>query len=231
VENVGSLFDLLPEAERGALREAARRRQFGRAEILFHEGEPGESMHVIESGHVAIRLSTPRGEVGTLVVLGPGQSFGEQALLSVGAARTASAVAVDSVVTLSFGRRTFDELRARSPVVDRFLVAVMAQQVRRLSEQLVEALYVDAETRVLRRVLRLAEAYAAVEPGGALEAAVVPYTQDEIAAMAGTTRPTVNRALQAAREVGAIELGRGRVMVIDRAALSTRAWPDGDEPL
>ncbi len=120
---------------------------------------------------------------------------------------------MDAVETMSVGRREFDQLRSRLPLVDRFLVEVLARQVRAMSALLLEALYVDAESRVLRRLLALADEYGGPEANTPV---VVPYTQDDVATMAGTTRPTVNRVLRAAQESGAVELGRGRVTVTDR---------------
>jgi CRP-like cAMP-binding protein len=158
------------------------------------------------------------GDVATLTVLGPGQSFGEQAVLSTDSRRTASAGAVGPVETLTVGRDQLEDLRKRLPVVDRFLVEVLAVQVRRLTEHLLEALYVPADKRVLRRLVQLDELCEAAGVGE-----VLPFTQDDIATMAGTTRPTANRVLKKCQEAGLIELGRGRVTVSDREGLGNQA--------
>jgi CRP-like cAMP-binding protein len=214
-----SLFDLLGEQERREVLAAARRRRFKRGEVVFHEGDPGDSLHVIDKGHVAVRMTTPLGDVATLTVLGPGEAFGEGALLSEDARRTASTVALEATETRSLGRAEFDRLRRSTPAVNDFLVQALAAQVRRLSEHLTEALYVPAETRVLRRVLWLSEQYGGVDgrPG------VVPLTQDDLASMAGTARPTANRVLKAAEDAGILAVSRGRVEVLDREALARKA--------
>lgn len=207
-----ALFDLLPPEERRAVLASARRRRFKRGEVIFHEGDPGESLHVIEKGHVAIRISTPLGDVLTLTVLGPDDAFGEQALLA-GATRTASAVAVESAETRVLDRADFEQLRREHPDVTHLLVDVLAAQVRRLSEQLLEALYVPAESRIVRRLASVAASY------GSDGAVVVPVTQEDLATMAGTTRPTVNRVLQGLQEAGSVELSRGKITVLDRERL------------
>ncbi len=89
--------------------------------------------------------------------------------------------------------------------------------MRRLSEQLVDALYLPAETRVRRRLLDVARAYAG--DGGEPDGAQVPLTQEELASLAGTSRATVNKVLREEQEQGAIELGRGRTTVLDVGAL------------
>ena len=207
-------FECLPDAERVELRAAAHRRRFEKGTTIFHEGDPGDTLHVIDRGHVTIRQTTRLGDVVTLAVLGPGECFGEQTFLAPGARRTASAICLDAVQTLMVSSDDFESLRRRLPAVDRFLVEVLASQVRRLSHQVVEALHVDADTRILRRVVALADVF---------DSTTLPVTQDDLASMAGTTRPTVNRALKAAVESGLVELGRGRITILDLDGLAARA--------
>jgi CRP-like cAMP-binding protein len=212
------LLDALKEDQRRQVLAAMSRRRYKKSDTLFHEGDPGSVLHLIDKGKVAIRVSTPLGEVATLTVLGPGEVFGEQALLTPDSIRTASAVALEPTETLTLNRSDFDALRANNPRVEALLVQVLAAQVRRLSDHLVEALYVSADKRVLRRLVTLAELYrdshAAIEVG---------VTQEELATMAGTTRPTVNQVLRAMEQAGVVSLGRGRVTVNDLAALAKRS--------
>jgi CRP-like cAMP-binding protein len=212
------LLDMLGDEQRRALLSTMVRRRFKKGETLFHEGDPGSMLHVIDKGKVAIRVSTPLGDVATLTVLGAGQVFGEQALLSPDAIRTASAVAVEPTETLGLKRADFEELRRANPRVEEFLVQVLAEQVRRVSELLLEALYVPAEKRVLRRLASLADLYRDGDGG-----IVVNLTQEDLATMAGTTRPTVNQVLRSAESTGAVVLSRGRVEILDVDALRKRA--------
>jgi CRP-like cAMP-binding protein len=208
-----SLFDLLPDDERRGVRSPARRRRFHRRDTIFHEGDPGDSLHVIVDGLVTIRVTTTMGDVVTLTVLGPGESFGELAAIGEVTARTASAVAATDVETLSISRAGLDELRSRHPRIERFIVDLLAKYVVRLNAHLLEALYVPVEKRVLRRLLALRDAC------GEDDGVPLPFTQEDVASMAGTTRPTANRVLIRLRDDGLIELGRGRITVLDRAAL------------
>lgn len=213
-----SLLDDLDGVDRRELVAAARRRRFGRGEVLFHEGDPGDSLHLVSKGYVAIRSTTRLGDVVTLAVLGPGQTFGELALIQPDAERSASAVALEAAETLSWRRTQVDELRRSSADVDRFLVEVLAEQVERLSELLVEALHLPVEARVLRRLSALADLYDAEA-----EQVTVPVTQEDLASLAGTTRPTANRALKDAEDRDLIALGRGRVTIVDRESLRRAA--------
>jgi CRP/FNR family cyclic AMP-dependent transcriptional regulator len=214
----GGLLDQLNPDARRALLSKMVRRTFRKADTLFHEGDPGDTLHVIEKGHVAIRTSTRGGDIATLNVLGPGSSFGEQALLSAEAIRTASAVALDLVETRSLHRNEFEHLRVTTPAVERFLVQILAAHVRRLSAQLLDALYVPADQRVVRRLADVADVYSQNESN-----IDIPITQDDLASMAGTTRPTANRVLKQLETTGTVRLGRGQIVVVDIESLRKRA--------
>jgi CRP-like cAMP-binding protein len=97
-------------------------------------------------------------------------------------------------------------------------VAALATEVRRLSALVVETLHVPAETRVLRRLLAVAELWGGARPG-----LVVPFTQEELAGLAGTTRPTVNRTLRQAELAGLLILRRSQIELVDPIGLSARA--------
>ncbi len=194
----------LPEEERQAVLAAARRRTFARNDVLFHEGDPGDTLHLIADGHVAVRVTTPMGDVATLRVIGPGGYVGELAVISP-APRNATVIALDPVETLSLSRPTFDDLRQRHPKVDQMVLDGAVAEVRRLATQLLEAMYVPVTSRVLRRLLGLADLYGTT----------IPLTQDDLAGLAGTSRKTVNEVLGDAQEQGVIRLARGRVDVVD----------------
>ena len=207
------------EARQAVLRRAVRRR-YRKGETVFHEGDPGDTLHMLVKGFVAVRVTTMQGETGTLSVLGAGDFFGEQALLAPDSYRTASVIALDQVETMTLGIRHFDELRHIDPRVDRLLVSLLGEQVRRLSVLLLEALYSPADERVTRRLHELTELFGGPEASGPV---TVPLTQEDLSTMAGTTRPTANQVLQALASAGIVELARGRIVVTDPPGLAKRA--------
>jgi CRP-like cAMP-binding protein len=202
------LLNSLTEADREAVLATGHRRRFGRNEVLFHEGDPGDSLHLIAEGHLAVRVTTPMGDVATLRILGPGDYVGELAVISP-APRNATVVALDGVETLSLHRVAIDDLRERHPKVDQMVLASAIGEVRRLSTQLLEAMYVPVTARVLRRLLDLAAMYGET----------IPLTQEDLAGLAGTSRKTVNEVLGEAQDRGVIRLARGRIEILDLAEL------------
>src|SRR3954452_12502281 len=208
------LLAVLSEERRRAVLAAAVRRRYKKGEIVFHDGDPGDALHLIASGRVAVRVTTPMGDVATLQVLGPGECFGEGALLSDGSRRAATVQALEPLQTMVLSRSDFVRLRDDHPDIDALLVDILAARVQQLTTGLTEALYVPAEQRVLRRLAELADLYADHKA-----TIVIPLTQDDLATMAGTTRPTANRVLNSAEDRGAIALSRGRIEVTDLRAL------------
>jgi CRP-like cAMP-binding protein len=213
-----TILEELDEEERRQLRAAARRRRFGRREVLFHHGDPGDTVHLIETGLVAVYITTPLGNTVIFAVLGPGEAVGELALVSAHAERTASAVALEPTETLSLRRDQFEELRRSHPGVDRLLVELLAATVRRLNRELVDAYFTPADRRVVRHLHALAARSPEVEGRR-----VVRLTQEDLAALAGTSRATVNRTLRDLERVGALALRRGRIEVHDLERLAGRA--------
>ena len=208
------LLDPLDDDQRRQVLALANRRRYRRGEVVFHEGDPGDTLHLIERGHVAIKRSSPLGDVAALLVLGPGDVFGELALVGPAGARSSTVQALDALETLTVHRDHFDELRRHHQAIDRILVEALAADVRRLSDRLLEALYVPVQRRVLRRLAELASIYGDD---------AIPLTQDDLAGLAGTSRPSANKALRAAEEAGLVEVGRGRVTVLDLEELARRA--------
>jgi CRP-like cAMP-binding protein len=211
------LLEPLPAETRRELLSRARRRRFAPGEVVFHEGDPGDAMHLLAKGHVAIRVTTPLGDTATLRVLRAGDHFGELSVVSP-APRNATIVALDATETLVVHRDDVEQLRRGHPAVDRFLVDTLVQEVRRLSVLLAEALYLPVEKRTWRRLLALTTIYAR----DADATTVIPLTQEDVAGIVGTTRPTINRLLRDAERDGLLRMSRGRIDVIDRAALERR---------
>src|SRR5919197_2308515 len=194
----------------------ARRRTFDKGEVVFHRDDPADSLHLVVRVRFGARVLTPLGDQVLLDVLGPGESFGELALLLPDARRSATVSALEDGETRSVFRDDFARLQQTHPGVKDVLLRLLAEQLRRMSERLVEAHHVDADTRVRRRLLELARSYAS-ENG-----AVVPLTQEELAAMSGTSRATVNRVLRDEQRRGVVSLSRGRVTLLEQDELSRR---------
>jgi CRP/FNR family cyclic AMP-dependent transcriptional regulator len=203
----------LPAEDVRELLAIARRRTFSKGEVVFHRDDPAESLHLVVRGRFGARVLTPLGDSVLLDVLGPRECVRRACAAAPGARRSASVSALEDGETRSVFRDDFARLQISHPGVKDVLLRLLAEQLRRASDRIVEAHYVDAETRVRRRVSELAKIY----PSGA-----VPLTQEDLAAMAGTSRATVNRVLREEERRGAVALQRGRTTVLDGDDLDRR---------
>ncbi len=213
-----TLFDAVSAEETRAFLALARRRKFARGEVVFHEADPGDTLHLIDHGHVAVRVTTPLGDTATLRILGPGDHFGELAVVSPGP-RNATIAALEPTETLAIHRDHIDAFRRDHPAIDRALLESVIAEVRRLSAALLDAMYVPIPTRLARRLCELAATYPPA-PNGHV---VIPLTQDDLAGLCGTTRPTINQLLGKLCDRRLVELARGRVVITDLAGLQRRA--------
>ena len=200
------VFADVPELE---LRNSGRRRKFGRGEIVFHEGDPGDSLHRVTTGRFAARVTTPLGDVATFAVHAPGEVFGLLAVVHPDARRTATVIALQPSETFAIPRSAFVRLRATYPGVASAVEQLLVEMLTASSNRLVEALYTPVHLRVRARLRDLARIYG----DGGSEPITIPLSQEDLAGLAWTTRETVNRVLQDEQERGTVTLARRRITI------------------
>lgn len=216
-----TILGSLSEADRRRVLASSIRRRFGRREVLFHEADPGDTLHLIAKGRVAVRITTPAGELATIDVLGQGEVVGTFAALGEGRRRAATVMALEPTETLGIDRAHFLTLRQAHPDVDQFVVDVLVTTLRRVDTLLLEALYAPVELRVIRRLLDPTVLYGR-DPAGP-HGIEIALTQQDLAELAGTSQATANRILRELEVAGAITLTRNRIHVGDPKALQKRA--------
>jgi CRP-like cAMP-binding protein len=214
------LFHDMDADELTRIAQTMGRRRYRRNEVIFHEGDPGDSLHVVVEGRVKITRESPEGEEAIVVILGAGDSFGELVMLD-GAPRSATATAMDQTETMTMPRAAFMELvEGGSPFRARLLEGV-AQRIRRLTDQLAEVHFLDLAGRLALQLARLAEETA---PGQTADIHLTrSVTQSDLAAMVGGTRQRVNQIIGDFADEGLIELDGGAVTIRDLAKLRDRA--------
>jgi CRP-like cAMP-binding protein len=215
-----ALFAKVDDATLRTCAEQLRLRRFRRGETIFHQGDPGDSLFIIQLGSVKIVLPSPEGEEAAIIAtLGRGDYFGELALLD-GAYRSATAVAVEQTETLVLRREPFERLIDTESDLRKALLAGIAAELRRLTAHVEELHFLDLPGRLASRLVRMAEEH---EPGVTGEAVVPwPYTQSELAGMIGGTRQTVNRLLADFVEQGLLRFER-EVLIIPSVERLSRA--------
>jgi CRP-like cAMP-binding protein len=195
-------------------------RRYRRGEVIFHQGDPGDALHIVARGRVKIVLTSPEGDEAIIATVRPGDFFGELTLID-GAPRSATATAVEPVGTLVLARDRFRELLATNPVLRDNLEVSLAAEVRRMNEHVEELHFLDLEGRIAAHLARLVQR----ERPGVRGAVELPfdYSQGDLAAMIGGARQSVNRVLRSLEREGLVRVDRERLFISDVAKLEARA--------
>ncbi|MGC4112343.1 MAG: Crp/Fnr family transcriptional regulator [Nocardioides sp.] len=219
---VPKVLQSLPDPDAKVLLRAGKVNTYARRDVLVNEGDVADSFHIVLDGRAAVRVTTPTGESAIVNIVGRDDHFGEVSLIGLDdPRRTASIVALEPMRTLSIPAGVFRDLRDRNPRLEQLVSAILARRVDELSAQLVEAMYDSLESRVLHRLVTLAETYASSSSSS--QAITIPLTQDELSQLVGGARPTVNQILRRLVDEGVITVGRGRIGVPDQGALERRS--------
>ncbi len=148
------LFEHVDVAGLDACVACLRQRRFRRDETVFHQGDPGDALYIVVSGRVKVLLpALESGEPAILATLGPGQFFGELAMLD-GQPHSASVIALEPTQVLVLRRADFERLSEREPSIRRSLVLALAGQLRRLTDHVVNRPLADFVGRGLIRFER-----------------------------------------------------------------------------
>ena len=210
------LFADLPPADLAPLAAVVRRRHYARGAVIFTQGDLGSVAFIVRSGRVEIVVESADGRDLVLYEVGPGDHFGEMALIDP-EPRCATVLAITDVELLVVRREDFlRELLKHPPAMLRML-ASLSQRLRTTDAQVAGLAFDDTAAR-LSRFLSLNAA-----PRGRNLA--VEVTQSELATMVGATRQTVARILGTWRRAGLIQTGRRRTVVLQPERLA-RLWPD-----
>ena len=196
-------FAGVPADELEKLASSLQRRTVRAGKAVFRQDDPGSSLYVIESGVVTVQRTSPEGKELILTILGPGDFFGELALLD-GEPRSADAVAKEDTALLVLERDDFLAFLDRAPAVATKLLAALSRRLRRTDQLVQDAAFLDVPARLARALLQLSES----------PEAATGLTQSELAAMVGASRESVNRWLQFYRRRGLIESASGSIRVL-----------------
>src|SRR6185503_16021417 len=151
--------------ERAALLARLRRRRHRKGATVFLHGELGRDLYVIESGSVKICMTTADGKEITLAILGPGEFFGELALMD-GEPRSSDAVTMEDCQFLLLERNEFMHFIDEHPSVAHRVIEVLSRRLRDNNELVQDAAFFDVAARLARVILRLAESVGQPEADG-----------------------------------------------------------------
>ena len=187
------IFSDLEDQELKDISDFCTHRKYPKGSMIILEEEFGDTIYAIINGTTKITRVNDEGKEVILALLGPGEIFGEMAILD-GEARSANAIAQEPCDLLAFPKSEFMHLLKKYFKVSLALMEELAKRLRK-SDQQIEALSLsDAEHRIGVSILNLAEDMGIIRKGQ-VTIEKLPFQQD-IANMAGTSRETVSRVLK-----------------------------------
>jgi CRP-like cAMP-binding protein len=202
------LFGGLDPAALSSLGERAIERTYKKGQLLVYQGDPGDSVFVVESGLIKVMVTSEEGEEMVLVTLRPYDTLGELSLVD-GGPRSASAEALEPTRVLVITRAVLLELLERHPSLMDALLRSLGSLVRRLTEQAADLVFLDIHERMAKLLLTLADERG--EKAGAEILLDLNLTQADLAAMVGGSRQSVNQTLRSFESRGYLQI-EGRVI-------------------
>jgi len=187
-----SLFADLADEDIRDLMVVARRRTYRSGEVIFHRDDPGQVLYIVKEGKVKICLISPDGQEITLAVFGKGECFGELTMLD-GLPRSADAVAMEKVECYTLQRSDFHKAIIKNPKIAIQVLESMSKRLRTTDQMVEDLIFLDVYGRVAKKLLELADTHGTkVADGTRID---VRLTQQELAAMVGASRESVNKVM------------------------------------
>jgi CRP/FNR family transcriptional regulator, cyclic AMP receptor protein len=210
------LFSGLVEDELSAVAAVASVDRFAPDQVVFREGDASSTCYVIRSGHACALREHPDGRVITLARFGPGDIFGELAMLDT-QRRSATVQAVDELEVIAILGPDMQRLLGEHPEIAVKLIVALGRKLRETNERVAGLSFQTVQSRVARVLSQLV--HAARTEGAADHDILITSTQAELARLAGSSRESASRFLAVLERAGIISQGRGRLTVHDPAAL------------
>jgi CRP-like cAMP-binding protein len=213
-----ALFRDLPEVVVRGLIDVGSEKHWRQGSVIFSRGDAPESIQLVIEGRVSIREATPDGRSLTLALFGPGEVFGEVGVID-GERRSADAFADVDTRLFVVERKQFLACIEQHPALAIRAMQTLCTRLRKTNALVSGMAFNSARARVAQRLLTLTKGATDVQPGSR----ELKMTGQELADYCALTRESVSKQLARWREQGIVALARGRIAVINMAALEAAA--------
>jgi CRP/FNR family transcriptional regulator, cyclic AMP receptor protein len=204
------VFGGLEERELAEVAQVAVPRSWKQGEVIFREGDDGDTCYLLRSGAVILTREHQDGRMVALAEVRAGGMFGEMAMFR-DEARSATAECVEDTSAVALLARDVQRLIRQNPDIALKLLHALADRVGRTNERLLQQSFQTVAGRVASALF--AQVVARQGEGAPDRDVLVRATQAEIAQLAGTSRESASRFLATLEREGVVSLGRGKVTV------------------
>jgi len=201
-----SLFDNLNDEQLEHVLRISHRKTFPAGTVLFHEKEMGLTFYVVLSGSIKLFTRSGSGEEKVLSLVSGGESFGELSLLD-GRPRSASAQTLEKTTVLEIASEPFMSLLQAHFDITRGILAELCRRLRATNEHVNDLTFLDGRTRVLKNLIALANRTGKRE--GNLISIPMSLNYDELAQMAGVSKPVLADVVRELETRGVLQFGLG----------------------
>jgi len=210
------IFTDLNDQEMATIAAAAPMREFSSGELLYSPPQPMETLFILKQGRVRIFRVSPDGRALTTAILTPGTIFGEMLLLGQ-QMHDNFAEALDKVTVCVMTRSDVQRFLLSDARIAARISEILGNRVSQLERRLSDTVFKSVPQRVATTLCLLADQ----EPPRLLGRGIqVQLTHEQVAALAGTSRETTTKILNEYADQGLINLGRGRVTIVDLPRLA-----------
>ena len=210
-----SLFEELDDRELASIAAVAKPRRYAKDDVVFHADESGDIFCLIKEGQVKVTMISPEGKEIILSMLGPGEFFGEMALLD-DEPRSATIIAMEPLDLVTIWRADFLQILQENFSISKKLLATLSRRLRTASNRIESLATMDVYGRLARFFLDLAREHGKVLDNGYV--AVTRPTHQSIANMIGTSRETVSRLIHDLMRQNLL-LSEGKTIYLRKTAL------------
>jgi CRP/FNR family cyclic AMP-dependent transcriptional regulator len=188
-------------------------KEFPKGTVLFNEGEPGKDMFVLQSGKISISKKV-RDVEKVLAVLGPGEFFGEMAIIS-NKPRNATATVTEDAKLLVIDPKTFEAMIRGNAEIAVRMIKKLAERLSEADAQIENLLLSDPASRVIHQLLQLCQTR-----GRPMEEGIeIEFSVRELPRLIGVGEPAIRHMLDRLERAGLIERSGDRLTVYDTARL------------
>jgi CRP-like cAMP-binding protein len=190
--------------------------RLAKGDVLFEQGDPGDSLFAVLEGALEVSVLSEDGRKLSLEMMTEGALFGEIALFDPGP-RTATLTAFSEAKVLSIRNRDVLGAVRKTPELSADLIRLAGQRMRWMNMQISEQAFLHLPARLSRKLLHLL---------GDQDSTTLPMSQAALADYVGVSREAVSKTLAEWKRSEIVDLSRGEIRILNRAALETIAHPE-----
>lgn len=205
------LFKDLTDTDLMSIQEATTTRRLHTGEILFYEGDKGDTLYAILEGKIKVTILAEDGREVIISMLDKGEIFGEMALFDLEEKRSATAMATEPTTLLSLMGKDFLKVLEGNSQLTMRILRTMTGRLKNATRRISSLILLDTYARITRYLLDLAEEKGRLLLDGSVMVEKPPH--HVIAGTLGTSRETVCRTLKELEAQGILTMSAHDIII------------------